>query len=158
GLGSRQLAWMFTTFHLGPYQPLSWMTLGLDYVLFDMKPAGYHATNILLHSVAAALLAAVVFRLMALGRHAADLSELPPASLSHLSSGAAGPVVIALLWSLHPLRVEAVAWITERREVLCGALSLLAVLLHLQQRRPLWIWLAGGAAMLAKGSAMVLPV
>jgi hypothetical protein len=57
GLGLDQLKWMWTTFHLGPYQPLSWMTLGLDYVLWGMKPAGYHATNAVLHAIAASLFA-----------------------------------------------------------------------------------------------------
>src|SRR5215510_1196889 len=42
GLGATQLRWMWTTFHLGPYQPLSWMSLGLDYVLYGMQPFGYH--------------------------------------------------------------------------------------------------------------------
>src|SRR5262249_4133077 len=134
----QHLRWMFTTFHLGPYQPLSWVTLGLDYVLWGMQPAGYHVTSILLHSAAAALLAAVVFQLARVGRLTA--------------------VLIALLWSLHPLRVEAVSWITERREVLCGALSLLAIWLDLRGGRPIWVWVAGGAAMLAKGTAMMLPV
>jgi hypothetical protein len=41
GLGWTQLGWMFTTFHLGPYQPLSWLTLGVDYPVWGMDPFGY---------------------------------------------------------------------------------------------------------------------
>src|SRR5687768_13115355 len=50
GLGWTQLYWMFTTFHKGHYQPLSWVTLGLDYLLWGMEPYGYHLTNLLLHT------------------------------------------------------------------------------------------------------------
>src|SRR5262245_25317216 len=49
GLGAAELRWMFTTFHLGPYQPLSWMSLGLDYTLYGMAPLGYHVTSLLIH-------------------------------------------------------------------------------------------------------------
>src|SRR4029450_10803076 len=50
GLGWDQLRWMFTTFHTGHYQPLSWMTFALDYLLWGMNPFGYHLTNLALHA------------------------------------------------------------------------------------------------------------
>src|SRR5690349_24760603 len=46
GLHGEQLRWMFTHFHLGHYQPLSWVTLGLDYTLGGMNPFVYHLTNV----------------------------------------------------------------------------------------------------------------
>src|SRR5690348_18391222 len=49
GLGAAQLRWMWTTTLMGHFIPLSWMTLGLDYVLWGMNPSGYHLTNVLLH-------------------------------------------------------------------------------------------------------------
>jgi len=52
GLGFDELRWMFTPFW-GHYTPLTWMTLGLDYVLWGMKPAGYHLTSLLLHMATA---------------------------------------------------------------------------------------------------------
>src|SRR5262245_18574753 len=55
GLGLDQLRWMWTTFHLGHYVPLSWMTLGLDYVVWGLDPRGYHLTNLLLHTANAVL-------------------------------------------------------------------------------------------------------
>ena len=45
GLGLDQLSWMWTTFHMGHYIPLTWMTLGLDYLLWGMNPRGYHLTD-----------------------------------------------------------------------------------------------------------------
>src|SRR6266850_4502463 len=98
GLSWRQLRWMFTTVHGGHYQPLSWVTLGLDYTLWGMDPTGYHLTNILLHAVNAVL----VYRLIA--------ALVPGVSARAATIG-------ALLFAIHPLRVESVAWVTERRDV-----------------------------------------
>src|SRR5206468_2779027 len=53
GLGPRQLAWMFTTFHMGHYIPVTWMTFGLDYLLWGMTASGYHLTNIFFHTATA---------------------------------------------------------------------------------------------------------
>ena len=50
GLGFDQLRWMWTTFHMGHYVPLSWMTLGLDYDVWGMDPAGYHLISLLIHA------------------------------------------------------------------------------------------------------------
>ena len=50
GLDATHLRWMWTTFLLGHYVPLSWMTLGLDYVVWGMNPFGYHLTSVLLHA------------------------------------------------------------------------------------------------------------
>jgi len=121
GLGPRQLYWMFTTFLGGPYQPLTWLTFGLDYTLWGMNPAGYHVVNVLLHVVNAALFYAVGLRLMRLG--------MPETGEKHLRWGAA---FAALLFAAHPLRVESVAWITERRDVLSGTFYLASALYYLK--------------------------
>jgi len=122
GLGPAQLGWMFTTPHMGHYQPLSWMSLGLDYLLWGMNPQGYHLTNLLLH-LANALIAFELFsRLL---RHAS------PESGDTVPMAAA---VGALAFAVHPLRVESVAWVTERRDVLSGCFYLLALLCYV--RRP----------------------
>lgn len=113
GLGPAQLRWMWTTFHRGHYAPLSWMTLGADYLLYGLHPRGYHFTNLALH----ALNAAGVFVVARLIFARAE----PGFSRFRVLAAAA---VSALFFSLHPLRVESVAWITERRDVL-GAFFLL---------------------------------
>src|SRR6188768_4187710 len=53
GLSARNVAWMFTTFHQGPYQPLSWLTLGAEYPWWGMDPRGYHVTNVVLQALCA---------------------------------------------------------------------------------------------------------
>ena len=66
GLGWQQLTWMWTTFHLGHYVPLSWMTLGLDYSLWGMDARGYHLTSLVIHAANAAVLYLVARRLLTL--------------------------------------------------------------------------------------------
>ncbi|UCD29726.1 MAG: hypothetical protein JSV03_04375, partial [Planctomycetota bacterium] len=55
GLGLEQLKWMFTTFHMGHYHPLTWITLGMDYCICQMNPWGYHLTNVVLHAATVAV-------------------------------------------------------------------------------------------------------
>jgi len=156
GLGWTQLQWMWTTTHLGHYVPLSWMTLGLDYVMWGMNPAGYHAVNLLLHSGNAVMLfflAHRVFRLAGIERSGDSLAAAAPAAFA------------ALVFAIHPLRVESVAWITERRDMVALAFSLGSVLCYLRAqdasvRSRRWYWLSVGmfvCALLSKATAVVLP-
>src|SRR5438445_271937 len=117
GLSWRQLRWMFTTVHGGHYQPLSWVTLGLDYTLWGMNPTGYHLTSLLLHAVNAVLFYYVVVALL---RRAA------------VSASAGAAAAGALFFAIHPLRVESVAWASERRDVLSGLFYLATVLAYLR--------------------------
>ncbi len=153
GLGPTQLAWMWTTFRLGHYVPLTWMTLGFDYLLWGMNPAGYHLTNILLHSADAVLVYFVGLRLL---RMATASTPMPAGQVLPAA-------VAALLFAIHPLRVESVAWVTERRDVLSLLFFLAAILAYLTWRersRRRWYWIAFAAfacALLSKATAMTLP-
>jgi tetratricopeptide (TPR) repeat protein len=107
---------MFTTIQAGHYQPLSWLTFALDHALWGMNPHGYHLTSLLLHAGCAVAVLYLLFDLVAAAR-----PEAAPRALAW--AAAAG----ALLFALHPLRVETVAWATERRGALSGVLLVLAV-------------------------------
>ena len=158
GLGLAQLKWMWSTQPEASWSdhfiPLSWMTLGLDYTVWDMNPFGYHLTNVLLHAVNAALVYLLALMLFQI--------TLPSAGAVKVRLGA---LVAALLFAIHPLRVESVAWITERRDVLSGLFFLLALLAYLNAydpRRPArrnyyWIALAFFTlAILSKETAVTL--
>jgi tetratricopeptide (TPR) repeat protein len=117
------LEWMLEASHYGHYQPLTWISYGLDAAfLGGFDPGVFHRTNLLLHALNAVLVYWLAWLLLgAAGR------------------GRAGPLALALaaaatslLYALHPLRVESVAWITERRDVLSGALLLLAVIAYVR--------------------------
>jgi len=120
GLGWRQLRWMFTNLDMGHFQPLSWITLGLDYLSWGMNPFGYHLTNLLLHGANA-----VIFYFVALRLLAAAFRE-PMAGRELSLRIAAG--FTALFFAIHPLRVESVAWVTERRGLLAGLFFLSSIL------------------------------
>src|SRR6185369_1981965 len=105
GLGAAQLRWMFTTFHLGPYQPLSWMSLGLDYTLWGMAPLGYHVTSLLIHVANAWLVYVLAMRIY--GFVGFDRFNGFGGLMLRSAAG-----VAALLFAIHPLRVESVSWVT----------------------------------------------
>jgi len=158
GLSLSHLRWMFTTFHLGHYQPLSWLTFSLDYLLWGMNAFGYHLTNILFHSANAVLFYFLTLRLLAV---AAPTSKI---TLLKLGAGFS-----ALLFAIHPLRVESVAWATERRDVLSAFFLLLTVLCYLKAAssemnhkgaRP-WMIMSTALyvlSLLAKATGMTLPL
>ena len=154
---------MFTSFHVGHYVPLTWVSFGFDYLVWGMDPFGYHLTNLVLHAANAVLFYLVALRLLALASPALAV-ERPGLRVAALAA--------ALLFSVHPLRVESVAWATERRDVLCGLFYLLAVLSYLRaadylrandaRARHRRVWYAatiaaGAAAMLSKSMAVSLP-
>jgi len=155
GLGWTHIRWMWTT-HLGHYIPLTWMTLGLDYLLWGMNPFGYHLTSLLLHAANAVVFFFVVHRILTLA--------LPsPSERGHALAVAAG--FAALVFAIHPLRVESVAWVTERRDVLSGLFYLSAILMYLRAcergaRGRGWYWAAVGlfaGALLSKSMVVNLP-
>lgn len=156
GLGLEQLHWMWTTFHMGHYVPLSWMTLGADYSLWGMNPAGYHLTSLLLHAANAVVVFLLARRLLAVNsREATSDADVPVA----LAAGFA-----ALVFALHPLRVESVAWATERRDVLSGLFFFLSILIYVKSRelpgRARGYWVAVAlfvCALLSKATSMSLP-
>ena len=162
GLGAAHLRWMFTTFLMGHYIPLSWMTLGLDYVVWGMKPAGYHLTNVLLHAANAVLVYFVARRLLR--------GSMPDRSEERSVVLTASAGFAALLFALHPLRAESVAWITERRDLLSGLFYLAAIVAYLRYcddgavrngRMRRWYWASLGffvSALLSKAMAVTLPV
>jgi protein O-mannosyl-transferase len=157
GLAWSNLRWMFTTTHQGHWIPLTWLTLGANYTLGGMDPWGYHLVNLLLHAASAVLLYLAARRLISL----AGEGYGEPA----LSAGAA---VAALLFAVHPLRVESVVWVTERRDVLSVFFFLLSALGYLRavergadgRLDPTWRGLSLAAfvcALMSKSSTLMLP-
>jgi protein O-mannosyl-transferase len=151
GLGWPQLRWMLTSSLMGHWIPVTWLTLGVDYAIWGMNPFGYHLTSLGLHAAGAALFYHVARRLLALA--------VP--STSPLSRGL-GAATATLFFAIHPLRVESVAWVTERRDLTSGVFFLLAVLAYLKAHerppaaRPGWRMAALGAAALALASKSIV--
>jgi hypothetical protein len=156
GLGFEQIRWMFTTFYMGPYQPLSWLTYAIDWSIWGVSAFGFHLTNIILHAATATAVYFLALRLIALATGRPRMELRWPAAFA------------ALLFALHPLRVESVAWATERRDVLSGLLVVTTLLAYLRyvgygpgSSRAGWYvvtFVLFVAACLAKAIAMTLPL
>lgn len=142
GLSPANIRWAFATVHESWYSPLLWISFMADSSLFGPVPFGYHLTNNLLHVANALLLFWLLFR----------LTRAPLASF-----------FAAAFWALHPLRVESVAWIAERKDVLSGFFFLLAILAYLRfverpsRLRNLAVALGMAGGMLSKTILVVLP-
>jgi Flp pilus assembly protein TadD len=160
GLGWPQIRWAFSNVRMGHYIPVTWLTLSANYVAGGMDPWGYHLVNLLLHAGNAMLFYLVARRLLAAARDGGCQRRRDDPVLAWGAAGA------ALVFALHPLRVESVAWITERRDVLSGLFFLAAVLAYLRgveagdRIEPRWricsfALFAGG--LLSKASVMPLP-
>jgi len=96
-LSSNNICWAFTTLDFANWHPLTWLSLMLDYKLYTGNPGGYHLTNLLFHLVATFLLLFLCKKMTGSFYHSA---------------------FVAALFALHPLHVESVAWISERKDVL----------------------------------------
>jgi tetratricopeptide (TPR) repeat protein len=109
GLSWKNAAWAFSTFDMGNWHPLAWLSHMADCQLYGLRPAGHHATSILLHALCAVMLfllleSATGFRWRSL--------------------------MVAALFAVHPLNVETVAWVSERKSILSMLFSLCAIGLY----------------------------
>jgi hypothetical protein len=133
---------IFASFDDANYIPLKVLSLAVDRALWGPQPFGHHLGNLLLHVVCALLVWRILLRFA-------------------LTPGAA--LLVALLWALHPLQVESVAFMSERKNVLSGAFFFAAFLAYLQfARRGDWRAYAAvlalfTAALLSKMNTVVLP-
>ncbi len=106
GLTGEGTAWAITTYHACNWHPLTWLSHMLDCQLYGLKPGGHHLTNVLLHAAAAILLFLALRRM----------------------TGALWPSAwVAAVFAIHPLRVESVAWVAERKDVLSGLFFMLTL-------------------------------
>ncbi len=155
-ISARTLAWMFSTLHVGIYQPLTWLLYAIDYQLWGLDPGGYHLTALVLHAAGAALMYLTLLQILRWLAPGPEVGET-------LAAGSA--LAGALFFSLHPLRVEPVAWASARGQLQATVFAFLTLLAYLRaQREPAargrWLALSVGAfavCMLTKTLAIALP-
>ncbi|MBL8950521.1 MAG: tetratricopeptide repeat protein [Myxococcaceae bacterium] len=136
GLSSQLVRWAFTTTEQGHYQPLTWLTHAADVSAFGLDPGAHHRTNLALHALATALCCIAFSRLT--GRRDVGL-------------------VTALLYAAHPSRIEVVAWVAERKDLVSACFFFGALWAWGAERRAVTLGLYT-LALLAKPIALPLPL
>ena len=124
GLGWAQLQWMFTGFHFGQFQPVAWLSLGINHVFWWTDPFGYHLINLSVHIVNAVIFYYIAAALFV---HWQRADAYPGVKWFALPAA-----VAALSFALHPLRVESVAWASTRGELIASMFFLLSLLIYLK--------------------------
>jgi tetratricopeptide (TPR) repeat protein len=172
GLGREQLSWLWNETHYGHWHPLTWLTFCAEYEWWgegaDGQPlaAPLHRTNLVLHALGALAFYFLALELLRwIGRFASAGRAFAAPNASQSFALRACALLAALTWALHPLRVESVAWVTERRDLLSGLFLSLTVLAYLRGVRHgasrLWLALALAmylASLLSKAWGITLPV
>jgi hypothetical protein len=124
GLSVEGIQWAFTTTHMNNWQPITWISHMLDCSLFGVDPGAHHVVNVALHAANSILVFFVLLRFTGCCLKSA---------------------FVAAVFAVHPLHVESVAWISERRDVLStlfGLLTLLAYARFIRRPSPLWYGVA----------------
>ncbi len=150
------LKWAFSNFNFSNWYPVTWISHGVDYLIWGTDPMGYHLTNIILHSANAFLVVVLSARLIEAWEKTKTLSSPQPdffapgplarregterSQAENVTTGAfftnkeklIAAAATGLLFGLHPLHVESVAWASERKDVLYAFFFLLSILAYLQ--------------------------
>jgi Flp pilus assembly protein TadD len=143
GLTPEGLAWAATTFHAANWHPLTWVSHLLDVSLFGIDPAGHHLVGLLVHAAATLLLML---------------------SIGMLTGQAGASFLAALIFGLHPLRVESVAWAAERKDLLSAFFWMAAIVAYVRYlEKPGWARYLGvccchAAGLLSKPMGVSLPL
>ena len=109
GITAENIVWAFTSVDAANWHPITWLSHMADVQIYGMNPRGHHFTNVVIHAVSSLLL--LLFLLRVTG------------SLWRSS-------FVAALFALHPLHVESVAWVAERKDVLCAFFGFLTLILY----------------------------
>ena len=142
GVTLQSIQWAFTSFDESNWHPLAWISHMVDWQLYGDNPSGHHMTNVYLHAASTVLL----FLL-----------------LLYMTGFIWRSAIVASLFALHPAHVESVAWISERKDVLCAFFWLVALLAYVWYvRKPSWkrfIWAvcAFACSLMSKPMAVTLP-
>jgi protein O-mannosyl-transferase len=143
GITTQSVAWAMTAKYVGNWHPLTWISHMLDYQLFGLNPEGHHATNLLLHTFNVVLLFLAMRRMTG----------------AHWRSA-----FVAALFAVHPLHVESVAWVAERKDVLSTFFGLLAIAAYIRYTekpklaRYLLVALLFALSLMSKAMLVTLPL
>jgi len=143
GITPDEVCWSFSTRFFGLWHPLVWLSFIVDYQLHGLNPGGYHLTNLILHILSTLLL----FWLF-----------------NRMTGAVWRSAFVAALFALHPLHVESIAWVSERKDVLSAFFWILTLCLYVYYtekpviRRYLLVVFSFVLALMSKPMVVTLPV
>ena len=143
GLTMEGMVWAFTHVYAANWHPLTWLSHMVDSQLYGLNPGGHHFTNVFLHGATAVLLFLV---------------------LRNMTGALWRSAIVAAVFAIHPLRVESVAWVAERKDVLSGLFFVLTIGAYFRYaRQPSgarygWVLLLFALGLMSKPMLVTLPV
>jgi protein O-mannosyl-transferase len=143
GLTLKTAQWAFATHLHGHYHPLTWLSHAADFVFFGLDPAGHHLSSFLIHLINTLLLFITLRKLT---------GEMWPSAFA------------AALFGVHPLHVEPVAWVADRKDLLCGFFWILSLWVYAKavEKKSLWfallLMLTYFLGLLSKTMMITLPL
>jgi tetratricopeptide (TPR) repeat protein/uncharacterized protein YhhL (DUF1145 family) len=117
--------WAAFDFHAANWHPLTWLSHALDYAVWGLNPLGHHLTSNILHAINTFLVVLLVVRLL----EAVHDSRF---TIHNSRFTLVAAATTGLLFGLHPLHVESVAWVAERKDLLCALFFLLSILMYMK--------------------------
>jgi len=120
--------WAFTSVVSGNWHPLTMISHAVDYALWGLAPWGHHLTSILIHAVNTALVFFLTLRLV-------NMAAGAEGTRGGAAGGLAAAFIASVLFAVHPLHVESVAWLSERKDLLSALFYFLSLLAYLGYSR-----------------------
>ena len=111
GLTLKSIKWAFTNFYVSNWHPVTWLSHMLDIQLFGLKPGWHHFTNLLIHIINTICLFLILYKMT---------NEIWKCAF------------VAIIFGIHPLHVESVAWISERKDVLCVLWAFISIIFYVE--------------------------
>jgi tetratricopeptide (TPR) repeat protein len=155
-IGIKSIKWMLTAFHSANWHPVTWFSHAIDYAIWGLNPMGHHLTSVIFHGLNTILVVVLITHLIRLRNE----------NSYQLGYSLIAGAITGLLFGLHPLHVESVAWVSERKDVLYAFFFLLSILMYIkyvstqQGRKVLFYGLCLGffiLSLMSKPMAITLP-
>lgn len=121
-IGMKSIKWMFTAFHSANWHPVTWLSHTVDYAIWGLNPMGHHLTSVIFHGINTFLVVILITRLI----------RLKSENAYHQRYSLIAGAITGLLFGLHPLHVESVAWVSERKDVLYAFFFLLSIVMYIK--------------------------
>jgi len=125
--------WAFGHFYNSNWHPITWISHAIDFSLWGLNPIGHHLTNNALHALNTFLVIVLVMRLIEERNYV--LSQNGPSFFLNRQATLIAAGVTGLLFGLHPVHVESVAWVAERKDLLCALFFLLSIIMYTKYLR-----------------------